>query len=62
MHSIDDLHTLKSEIFDIFMHLEADAHEQRKRHAAIRYLEARRGIERRQESHRLSREIAELPG
>ncbi|WP_110685691.1 PA3496 family putative envelope integrity protein [Salinicola aestuarinus] len=61
MNSIDDLHTLKSEIFDIFMHLEADAHEQRKRRAAVRYLKARRGIERRQETRKLSDEIAELP-
>lgn len=61
MKNIENLHTLKSEILDIFMHLEVDEHEQRKRRAAVRYLKARRGIEQREEIRRLQEDIAELP-
>ncbi|WP_110650788.1 PA3496 family putative envelope integrity protein [Salinicola peritrichatus] len=61
MKDIENLHTLKSEILDIFMHLEVDEHEQRKRRAAVRYLKARRGIEQREEIRRLQEDIAELP-
>ncbi|KFF48806.1 MULTISPECIES: PA3496 family putative envelope integrity protein [Salinicola] len=61
MKDIENLHALKSEIFDIFMHLEVDEHEQRKRRAAVRYLKARRGIEQRAERRRLQQHIAELP-
>lgn len=61
MKDIENLHTLKSEILDIFMHLEVDEHEQRKRKAAVRYLKARRGIEQREEIRRLEEDIAELP-
>ncbi|GHB13791.1 PA3496 family putative envelope integrity protein [Salinicola rhizosphaerae] len=61
MKDIENLHTLKSEILDIFMHIEVDEHEQRKRKAAVRYLKARRGIERREEKRRLAEDIAELP-
>ena len=61
MKTIEHLHTLKSEIIDIFMTLEVSEHEQRKRRAAVRYLKARRGIEQRQEKRQLAEEIAELP-
>jgi len=61
MNTIEHLHTLKSEILDIFMTLEVSEHEQRKRRAAVRYLKARRGIEQRQEKRQLAEEIAELP-
>ncbi|KAA0018771.1 hypothetical protein F0A16_09730 [Salinicola corii] len=61
MKDIEHLHTLKSEILDIFMTLEVSEHERRKRRAAVRYLKARRGIEQRQEKRQLAEEIAELP-
>ncbi|WP_251975856.1 PA3496 family putative envelope integrity protein [Salinicola avicenniae] len=61
MKDIENLHTLKSEILDIFMNMEVDEHEQRKRKAAVRYLKARRGIEQREEKRRLAEDIAELP-
>ncbi|MAM58952.1 MAG: hypothetical protein CMN25_16685 [Salinicola sp.] len=61
MKDIEHLHTLKSEILDIFMTLEVNEHERRKRRAAVRYLKARRGIEQRQEKRQLAEEIAELP-
>ncbi|MGM8851279.1 PA3496 family putative envelope integrity protein [Salinicola sp. V024] len=61
MTTVEHLHTLKSEIIDIFMTLEVSEHEQRKRRAAVRYLKARRGIEQRQEKRQLAEEIAELP-
>ncbi|WP_110654366.1 PA3496 family putative envelope integrity protein [Salinicola halimionae] len=61
MTTVEHLHTLKSEIIDIFMTLEVSEHEQRKRRAAVRYLKARRGIEQRQEKRQLAEEIAEMP-
>ncbi|OLO02980.1 MULTISPECIES: hypothetical protein [Salinicola] len=61
MPTIEHLHSLKSEILDIFMTLEVSEHEQRKRKAAVRYLKARRGIEQRREKRQLAEEIAELP-
>lgn len=62
MKDVEHLHTLKSEILNIFMTMEVAEHEQRKQKAAVRYLKARRGIEQRQEKRQLAEEIAELPG
>ncbi|GAB2787429.1 hypothetical protein GCM10027040_11890 [Halomonas shantousis] len=58
MRNVEQISALKSEILDIFMHMEMDEHEQRKKSAAQRYLRARRGIEKHKEIKHLKRNIA----
>ncbi|WP_277810340.1 PA3496 family putative envelope integrity protein [Chromohalobacter canadensis] len=59
MRDAEHLQSLKSELLDIHMSLEMIEHEQRKKHAATRYLRARRGIELHQEFKRLERDIVD---
>ena len=48
---------VKNEIFDIFMSIEVEEHEQRKKSEALKQLEARRGIEKHFEKKRLIKEL-----
>ncbi|MHB0775061.1 PA3496 family putative envelope integrity protein [Halomonas sp. WWR20] len=60
MRNVEQVSTLKNQILDIFMSIEVDAHERRKKTAAQRYLRARRGIELHREFKHLERNIAAL--
>ncbi|WP_086479982.1 PA3496 family putative envelope integrity protein [Oceanospirillum sanctuarii] len=51
------LDQVKDEIFDIFMSIEVEEHEQRKKSEALKQLEARRGIEKHFEKKRLVEEL-----
>ncbi len=48
---------VKDEIFDIFMSIEVEEHEERKKSEALKQLEARRGIEKHFEKKRLVEEL-----
>ncbi|MDX1320451.1 MAG: hypothetical protein R3207_09755 [Oceanospirillum sp.] len=48
---------VKDEIYDIFMSIEVEEHEQRKKSEALKQLEARRGIEKHFEKKRLVEEL-----
>ncbi|MEC9484056.1 MAG: hypothetical protein UMU75_12185 [Halomonas sp.] len=60
MRNAKQLTAVKHELLDIFMSLQVDEHEARKKTAAVRYLRARRGIELHNEFKRLERDIADL--
>lgn len=51
---------VKDEIFDIFMSMEQEEHEQRKKSEALKQLNARRGIEKHFERKRLVEDIDQL--
>lgn len=51
------LDQVKDEIFDIFMSIEVEEHQQRKKSEALKQLEARRGIEKHFEKKRLVEEL-----
>jgi hypothetical protein len=53
---------VKDEIFDIFMSIEVEEHEQRKKSEALKQLEARRGIEKHFEKKRLVEELDDYCG
>ncbi|MBZ9558641.1 MULTISPECIES: hypothetical protein [Modicisalibacter] len=59
MRNEEQLGAVKSELMDIFMTLEVNEHETRKKTAAVRYLRARRGIEMHREIKQLEREITD---
>ena len=51
------LDQVKDEIFDIFMSIEVEEHEQRKKSEALKQHEARRGIAKHFEKKRLGEEL-----
>lgn len=59
MRNVEQLSSVKSELLDIFMGLEAVEHQQRRKTAAIRHLRARRGIELHEEFKSLERDITD---
>ncbi|MFD2191800.1 PA3496 family putative envelope integrity protein [Pistricoccus aurantiacus] len=59
MRNVEQLSSVKSELLDIFMGLEAIEHQQRRKTAATRHLRARRGIELHKEFKTLERDIAD---
>ncbi|MDN6180725.1 MAG: hypothetical protein L0I84_06960 [Halomonas subglaciescola] len=62
MRNVERVTSVKSQLLDIFMTLEVDEHEHRRRDSAKRHLRARRGIELHREIRSLARQIADLPG
>lgn len=60
MRNAKQLTSVKHELLNIFMAMQVDEHEARKKHAAIRHLRARRGIELHKEFKRLEQDIADL--
>ena len=50
---------VKDEIFDIFMSMEQEEHEQKKKSEALKQLQARRGIEKHFERKKLVEDIDE---
>ncbi|MAC45741.1 PA3496 family putative envelope integrity protein [Oceanospirillum beijerinckii] len=57
MRNNQSLDQVKNQIFDIFMSMEVEEHEQRKKNEALKQLEARRGIEKHFEKKKLVEEI-----
>ncbi|GAB2723503.1 PA3496 family putative envelope integrity protein [Halomonas garicola] len=60
MRNVERVTSVRAQLLDIFMDMEVDAHETRRRHSARRHLRARRGIEVHREIQSLTRQIAEL--
>lgn len=60
MRNAEPLASVKHELLDIFMSMQVAEHEARKKHAAVRHLRARRGIELHNEFKRLEQDIADL--
>ncbi|WP_043531206.1 PA3496 family putative envelope integrity protein [Litchfieldella xinjiangensis] len=60
MRNVDQVSSIKSELLELFMNLQENEHQQRKRSAAVRYLRARRGIELHNEFKRLEHQLATL--
>ena len=54
---VNNVDQVKDEIYDIFMSIEVEEHEQRKKSEALKQLEARRGIEKHFEKKRLVEEL-----
>ena len=48
---------VKEQIFDIFMNIEVEQHQERKKSEALKHLEARRGIEKHFEEKRLIKSL-----
>jgi hypothetical protein len=61
MRKVERVTSVKTQLLDIFMTMEVDEHEHRRRDSAKRHLRARRGIELHREFQSLARQIAELP-
>ncbi|WP_106476819.1 PA3496 family putative envelope integrity protein [Phytohalomonas tamaricis] len=61
MRNSQRLNSLKTQILDIAMTIEAEAFERQKKTAATRYSRARRGIEQHIESKRLASYLDENP-
>ncbi|SEI87927.1 hypothetical protein SAMN05421831_1159 [Allopseudospirillum japonicum] len=59
MRHSQHLETVKAELFNIFMHIEVEEQEQRKKQQAERRLKARREIEKHMENKQLQAEIIE---
>lgn len=57
MRNNPHLDQVRNQILDIFMSLEVEEHEQRKKNEALKQLEARRGIEKHFEKKRLVKEL-----
>ncbi len=57
MRNNQSLDQVKNQIFDIFMSMEVEEHEQRKKNEALKQLEARRGIEKHFEKKKLVEDI-----
>ncbi|MCM2973186.1 MULTISPECIES: PA3496 family putative envelope integrity protein [Larsenimonas] len=60
MHKGEQLATIKAELLDIYMALEAEQHEKRKQTAEMRYVKARKGIEQHREERRLERDLKDI--
>ncbi|WP_311946352.1 PA3496 family putative envelope integrity protein [Halomonas piscis] len=60
MRNVERVTSVRAQLLDIFMDMEVDAHETRRRNSARRHLRARRGIEMHQEVRTLARQIADL--
>ena len=60
MRNSEQVDTLKKELLDIFMTLDADEHQARKKQSAVRHLRARRGIELHNEIKRLSEDLSDI--
>lgn len=57
MQKDEQLSSIKTQLLDIFMSVEAERHQQKAKKAATRYYQARRGIELHREQRRLERHI-----
>lgn len=59
MRNLERVTSLKTQLLDIFMDMEVNEHEFRRRDSAKRHLRARRGIELHRECQTLARHLAD---